>query len=303
MIEQQNLTEFAGLPVRREAEPGVAPESVAWKIDSNGRDKWRDVLQRLFDAVPAERITALVVGWWAYDDEDEPDPVQALVEAADRMPALRALFLGDMSREQAEISWIRLSDVTPLLAAYPALEQFEVRGGDGLLLQPVASTTLRRLRFESGGLPAEVVRAVWESDLPNLAHLDFWIGDPNYNYGGEVRMDDLEPFLSGERFPALRRLALENCEFQDQIAEAVATAPVVAQLQSLSLAKGTLTDRGAEALLTGQPLTHLNSLDLHHHYLSDDMMRRLRHALPGVDLNLTEQQTPDDGWLYIAISE
>ncbi|MFC4912626.1 STM4015 family protein [Actinomadura gamaensis] len=306
MTVDQHLTEFAGLPVRQFEASGAGglPDaaSVAWRVAFDGTTRWHDALLALLDSVDAERITALVVGWWGHDGEDRY-PADVLVEVADRLPGLRALFFADVVVEENEISWIQHSDITPLLAAFPQLERFEVRGGDGLTLEPLASTSLRALRFESGGLPGEIVQAVVASDLPNLAHLDFWFGEENYNYGREFRVEDLAPLLSGERFPALRHLGLEDSELQDEIAAAVAGAPVVAQLESLSLAMGTLTDEGAEALLSGQPLTHLKRLDLHHHFLTDEMMRRVRDALPGTEVDLDEQQERDEDWLFVAVSE
>nr|BFE77741.1 hypothetical protein GCM10020093_003420 [Planobispora longispora] len=156
--------------------------------------------------------------------------------------------------------------------------------------------------FESGGLPAEVVRAVGASEFPALEDLDLWLGVEEY--GGDATVADLGPILSGERLPALRCLGLQDSEIQDEIAAAVATAPVVARLETLALAMGTLTDAGAEALLTGQPLTHLRRLDLSHHFLSEEMAERLRAALPGVEVDLSDRQEADeDDWRYVAISE
>lgn len=145
------------------------------------------------------------------------------------------------------------------------------------------------------------MQAVGASELPNLEHLDLWLGEENY--GGTTTVADLAPFLGGERFPALRHLGLEDSELQDEIAAAVAGAPVVARLESLSLAMGILTDQGAEALLSGQPLTHLRALDLHHHFLSDAMVERVKAALPGVEIDLDDQEKPTDDWRYIAVSE
>ncbi|WP_308212416.1 hypothetical protein [Actinomadura madurae] len=145
------------------------------------------------------------------------------------------------------------------------------------------------------------MRAVGASDLSNLEHLDLWLGEDGY--GGDSTVADLAPLLSGERLPALRHLGLEDSEIEDEIAAAVAGAPVVARLESLSLAMGILTDQGAEALLSGQPLTHLRRLDLHHHFLSDAMMERVRAALPGVEIDLDHQETNDTDWHYIAVSE
>ncbi|MFC7639817.1 hypothetical protein ACFQX6_01220 [Streptosporangium lutulentum] len=47
-------------------------------------------------------------------------------------------------------------------------------------------------------------------------------------------MEALEPILSGERLPTLKHLGLQDSEIQDEIASAVASAPVVARLESLS---------------------------------------------------------------------
>ncbi|MEV7028304.1 leucine-rich repeat domain-containing protein, partial [Kitasatospora sp. NPDC093558] len=107
----------------------------------------------------------------------------------------------------------------------------------------------------------------------------------------------------GSRFPALRHLGLQNSEFQDDIAAAVAHAPVMARLETLNLSMGVLTDQGAGALLEGQPLTHLRALDLHHHYLTGEMQERLREALPGVAVDLSGAGKPDDRWRYVAVAE
>ncbi|MFC6680091.1 STM4015 family protein [Nonomuraea ferruginea] len=187
------------------------------------------------------------------------------------------------------------------MEAYPRLTRLEVRGGSGLGLSPVRHQALRILRVETGGLPGEMTRAIAASDLPALEHLELWLGEENY--GGDTAVSDLAPILSGERLPALRHLGLQDSEIQDEIAAAVATAPVVARLESLGLSMGALTDAGAESLLTGQPLTHLRALDLHHHYLTASMMRRVADALPGVRVDLSEQETPEEDWRYIAVSE
>ena len=116
--------------------------------------------------------------------------------------------------------------------------------------------------------------------------------------------DDLTPFLTGTRLPALRTLGLQNSEYQDDIAAAVAQAPVVARLERLALGLGVLTDEGAAALLAGQPLTHLAALDLHHHYLTEPMRQRLRDALPGVALDLSgAEDEEDEEDRYVAVSE
>ena len=311
----EHLETYADLPIVRftdetpegEDASGLGfppPAEAAWHVATSHERRFADVFRRFLSTVDTTQITALLIGFW-YVNPNDPEclhPVELLTESAASLPRLRSLFLGEMTYQENEISWIEQSDITPLFEAFPELERLDVRGGEDLALQPVEHEKLRVLRFESGGLPASVVRAVGGSALPNLRHLDLWLGTEYY--GGDATVADLAPLLSGERFPALRHLGLEDSDIQDDVAAAVAGAPVVARLESLSLAMGTLTDRGAEALLAGQPLTHLSKLDLHHHYLSDAMMERVSAALPGVQVDLSDQRSFDDEEdLYPAVTE
>ncbi|MGI5156979.1 STM4015 family protein [Microbispora sp. CA-102843] len=303
---------YAGLPVvevaPNQAEDIPDPGAVAVRISSGWGEDYpiAEAFGALLTQVDTAAVPAIVIGGWndCYGKSSE-QIVGLLAENAARFPGLRSLFVGAISSDEAEISWIQQSDVTPLLEAFPWLERLEVRGGSGLRLRPVTHGSLRMLRFETGGLPAEVVRAIGACDLPALEHLDLWLGEENY--GGNATVADLAPILSGERMPALRHLGLQDSEIQDEIAAAVASAPVVARLESLALSMGMLTDTGAEALLGGQPLTHLNRLDLHHHFLTDAMVARVTEALPGVEVDLSEQEEAeeDEGeiWRYVAVSE
>ncbi|MDX3383935.1 STM4015 family protein [Streptomyces niveiscabiei] len=317
MTVHEHLKTFHELPVHAAPHPKdnrrqPAADSVAWRVASHVYDhdhEWTDAFARFLDSVDSTQVKAIVVGAWEEAYETDPAAViEAIIAAKDRLPALRALFLGDMTSEECEISWINQTDVTPLLTAFPELEELGTRGGQGLSLDAVAHRALRRLTMESGGLPAAVVRGVAACDLPALVHLDLWLGTPDY--GGDAEIADLEPILSGARLPSLRHLALRNSEMQDQVAAAVAAAPVVARLETLDLSMGILTDDGAAALLTGQPLTHLKTLDLHYNYLTDPVRERLTGILApaGVDLFLDgddaeEEEDDDEVWRYVAVGE
>ncbi|MER5319408.1 STM4015 family protein [Streptosporangium roseum] len=311
-VNRLNRGSYAGLPVvEAPGSDGVlpeglpAPEAAAWRISCDWRsDGFEANFRHFLTVVDPAKVPALIVGDWgsAYESSSA-QVVDLLVEHAGRFPALRSMFLGAIASEECEISWIQQSDVTPLLEAFPSLERLEVRGGSALLLRPLRHERLRVLRFETGGLPAEVVRAVGESDFPALEYLEMWLGTSEY--GGDATVADLAPILSGERLPALRHLGLQDSEIQDEIVAAVASAPVVAGLESLALSMGTLTDEGAEALLSGQPLTHLRRLDLHHHFLTGTMVKHVEAAFAGVEVevDLSEQEEPDDDWRYIAVAE
>ncbi|MEE1824966.1 STM4015 family protein [Streptomyces sp. BE20] len=309
MITSTN-EQFHGLPVvgfpTDRSGPDTLPEpgAVAWRLSveyaaEGGFDAlWADFLA----TVDPASVRALVIGtWWPHDHEPAEQMLATLAGDATRLSALEALFIADVTYEDCEISWLEMSDITPVVTAFPQLTELVVRGGNGLRLSPVRHDRLVDLRFEAGGLSAELVRGVAASELPALEGLELWLGVDDH--GGSSDLDDLTPFLDGTRLPALRHLRLQNSMFQDEIAAAVAHAPVVARLRTLGLSMGTLTDEGAAALLDGQPLTHLRTLDLHHHYLTDAMQERIRASLPGVAIDLSEPEDPDSEWRYVAVAE
>ncbi|GAB4588893.1 STM4015 family protein [Nocardia sp. IFM 10818] len=316
-----HLEEFYGLPVfdfpdaadlrkRKTALP--APDSVAWRIslsDWDSEDPWSEDFARFLVAVDSTRVRAIIVGMWNEVHDNGPEEViEAITAAPDRFPALRALFLGDITFDECEISWINQGSVTPLLEAFPALEEFGVRGGQNLEFDAIEHARLRKLTVQTGGLPGEVARDIADSDLPALTHLDLWLGTSEY--GGDTEIADLAQIFAGARLPKLRYLGLRNSEIQDEICAELAAAPVVARLEALDVSMGVLTDDGAAALLAGQPLWHLKTLDMHHNYLSEAMRARLRETLEpaGVELNLDtgdaeEDEDEDQVWRFVAVGE
>ncbi|MEU0988717.1 STM4015 family protein [Streptomyces sp. NPDC005953] len=293
MTISSHLHELHGLPVfdfptasaqAKTELPSVA--SVAWRVSAEyDGEEWEDAFARFVAAVDTTGVRALVVGLWneAYDRGPEKI-ISTLTESADDFPALRALFLGDITYDECEISWIQQGEVASLPEAFPELVEFGVRGGSGLQFSKIRHAKLQSLVVESGGLPVGVVRGIADSDLPALESLDIWLGSSWY--GADTAVADLEPFFAGSRLPNLGYLALRNSDIQDQIATAFAGAPVVARLHTLDLSMGTLGDEGAEALLNGQPLTHLRRLDLHHHFLSAPMVERLEATFAGTDVSI-----------------
>ena len=317
-------SEFAGLPVvdfpfrLADPLPEVEPDAVAWRVRlqiSMPGENYEDFTER-FEAflaqVDVSRVRALIIGMTTYMEQFDSDlAIRLLVEHAADFPSLRAIFLAEVVTTDSEVSWLNHLDLMPVLESYPLLEQFQVRGGeddwnpDLHAVRPFKHEALRTLVFESGGLSPATVRAIGESELPAIEHLEFYLGDEAY--GGGTTVEELAWLFDGERFPALRHLGLRDAPNADEIAAALAHAPVVPRLTTLDLSLGALGDEGAAALLAGQPLSHLRKLDLHHHFLSEEMTYRLRDTLPGVDLDLGARQEPeswgDEQGRYIAVSE
>ncbi len=300
-----HVTTFAGLPiVAGDDSAPDDPAAVAWRLDVEDYDAPSGAIEEALEALLKRTgeggPVALIIGQWG-EPYERPFPADLLVRHAARLGNLRALFAAELTVEESEISWIKQGDLTPLLQAFPRLERLWVRGSDGLELTPLRHEGLRELVIQSGGLPAEVVRAVAACDFPHLTHLELWLGVDNY--GGDARAEDLAPILAGRALPALTSLGLRNAEIADEVAAAVAAAPVVARLRELDLSMGALSDAGAEALLAGQPLTHLASLGLSHHFLTDELARRLVEELPGVRVDVSDQQEEEEWGRYTAVSE
>ncbi len=250
----------------------------------------------------ASKITSLIIGMWDYDESSQA-VVELLVSIHDRLPNLTAIFVGDIEDEENQISWIQQSDLSPLLNAYPQLEHLQVRGNDGLSFGSLKHDRLKTLIVETGGLSVNRVREVCNARLPQLEHLELWLGTDDY--GGDATVEDLAPILSGTLFPKLTYLGLRDSIIADSVATAVATAPVMQQLKILDLSMGNIGDVGAAALLASPYLHHLEKLDLSHHYISDELIAQLEKLSITVDVSDVQDADEYNGeeHRYIAVSE
>jgi hypothetical protein len=299
VIDEQ-VTEFVGKPVQKWSEEnGIAsPQDHSYRLEldweaGEAGQTWTDLFAAFLEDPNVTQVNGLVVGSWGFEElqESSADVIEALVAARERLPNLKALFIGDVTFEECEISWIVQSDVSPVFSAYPQLEHFRIRGANSLRFGGLRHDCLKSLTIECGGLPVETLRDVMGAQLPALEHLELWLGTIGYGWNGEL--NDLTPLFAGTLFPNLRYLGLRDSEIADEIAAAIAQSPIIQRIRVLDLSLGTLSDVGAEALLHSPYLTRLEKLDLHHHYLTPQMIHRLvgarsegielDPALPGLD--------------------
>lgn len=245
----------------------------------------------------AGQVTELIIG--AFDFESSTSSagiVAALVSAKDKLSNLLHLFVGDITYEESEISWIQQSDVSPLFDAYPKLLHFQVRGGNDLSLGKLTHANLETLIVETGGMPPNVVREVCYATLPNLRKLELWLGSDDYGF--ESSIDDLAPLMSDKLFPKLKSLGLCDSILSDEIAQKLNGAPVMNIIEELDLSMGTLSDVGGQALLDNPAVKKLKSLNLNHHYMTDGMMSKLKTLGIPVDVGGQEEADEDDGEVY-----
>jgi hypothetical protein len=304
----ENLTTWQGLKIEDHA-VGKAlgdPAAVAHRLrtDWEADPTFLDLLADFVTRDETQHVTTLVIGAWHGDDSgmDSADVVQALAAAHKRLPKLRHLFLGDIAMEENEMSWIEQSDVSPLFNAFPELQTLIIRGGNGLSLGKPEHAHLKSLHIQTGGMPVDVLHEIANATLPALEDLELWLGEENY--GGGASPEDVSAVIAPGLFPRLTRLGLKNAENQDEIVGMLAASPILKQIKHLDIGMGSLTDDGARALLAGD-LSHLESLTLDHHFVGDEMVEKLKAAVPSVSAE--DQQEPYD-WggearRFIAVSE
>jgi hypothetical protein len=249
-----------------------------------------------------KELEALVIGPWHGDDSGSSSEavIKLLVAHRKELSALKALFLGDITYEENEISWIQQSNVSPLLEAFPKLEVFRVRGGNGLAFSPLQHKALTHLIVETGGLPRSVIREICQCKFAKLQHLELWLGVEGYGFDGGV--EDLQPLLTGKLFPKLTYLGLRNSGIVDDIAPVLVNSPLLQRLRTLDLSYGTLSDTGAQALLNLPSDPPLEELNLTHHYITEKMVKQLRKALK-CRVIADDGQDPDEEWRSVVVSE
>jgi hypothetical protein len=153
-------------------------------------EAFSDLWAEFMNSAGVEQTQALVIGNWGNPEDGPTSSEQAvalMVSSADRLANLRALFFGEVTSEENEISWIEQSDLSAFWGAFPNLEELGIRGGNHLQLGPIRHANLRTLRSRPAACRT-VVREIGAAHLPALEHLEIWLGTPNY--GGDSRPQD-----------------------------------------------------------------------------------------------------------------
>lgn len=261
-----------------------------------------DRLETLTSQAGSEKLTSLIIGAWseAHDEGPSQEIVAWLAEEAARLPALEAIFFGEMTYDECELSWIVQDDLTPLLKAFPKLKTLCVRGGSGLVFKKTKHAALKELRIETGGMGRDLLRQIFLCDFPSLERLELLLGTDGYGFDGGV--EDLQPLLSGKLFPKLKHLGLMNSDVVDEIAAVVVNAPVVDRLETLDLSMGTLSDEGVRALHGLAGKANLKRLDVSHYYASQKEVDALTAAL-GIEVVAEDRQEADEEWRPILHAE
>lgn len=273
--------------------------SVGYEEYEDG-ERMSELIEKLAAGEHSEQLDSLIIGDWGQAYENSPDDfLDTLIANRERFPNLKKLFIGDMDYEDCEVSWIIQTNLSPLLKAFPNLKSFTAKGSTDLRLEPLEHARLQELVIICGGLPAEVLSDVRNAKLPELRKLELYLGVDEYGFSGSL--DDVLSVAEPGLFPKLAYLGLKDSEIQDEIAQALADAPILDQLETLDLSYGTLSDAGAEALLASARVKKLKHLVLKYHYMSDEMVKRWKDS--GMSVDVSDQQDTEDDWRYPFLTE
>jgi hypothetical protein len=271
---------------------------LAQDYDSN--ESQRELLDAFLSQVETAAIDALIIGAWSEAHDSSPqDYLDGLIERRDELSALKALFIGDMTYEECEISWIIQGDYKPVLAAFPQLRSLRIRGSTDLKLASFGHDHLEELAIECGGLPSKIANAIADSRLPALRRLELWLGSEGYGFDGDV--NTYARLLDAIDASRLHYLGLRDSQISDDLAVHLAAQPWLGKLETLDLSMGTIGDLGAQALCESPHLAGLGTLDLSHHYIGDHWQAKLRALACKVVLD--DPQDEDDGERYVAVAE
>ena len=243
----------------------------------------------------------------SYDDGDWQGRMDKSVHAITRVGKLEALtsFKVMDTAGYWDISSTVAGKVGAVLPIAPRLRILDAYGGE-IEAASLEHATLETLSFETGGLSGATAQALGRCKLPQLRSMTVYFGSSDY--GGSSSMDHVRPLLLGEGVPKLEHLGLCNAEFEDELAIALATSPLLKQLRTLDLSQGTLHGPGVAAILAhADRFAHLERLNLADNFISDEHCAQIKAALPKVEIDTSGQEEPSD-WgdrlhYYVSVGE
>lgn len=257
-----------------------------WDDYCEGDKSAESLIAEIMEDEALPRIEEIIIACWgeAWDDSCQPI-VDGMVENREKFAHIKRLFIGDMGYEECEVSWIIQGDYSGLWDALPNLRELTIKGSTDLTLGKISHENLETLEIICGGLPADVIGEIANANLPNLKKLNLYLGSDNYGFDGDEKT--VRQLLEKTDFAKLEYLGLNDSEIQDEVTEVILSSKYMSRITTLDLSNGTLSDKGGELLLKTLPkYPNVTTVDLHFHYLSDEMMEKLK-ALP-ISINLEE---------------
>lgn len=269
-----------------------------WEDFEDGDKDAKTMIDEILADSELSELEELVIGCWGESWDNGAQPiVDGIVECSDKFSQIKSLFIGDMDYEECEVSWIEQADYGKLWAALPNLEKLTIKGSTNLSLGDIQHENLKSLEIICGGLPKEVIVGIGEAKLPALESLKLYIGVEDYGFDGNI--EDIANMLMNSDFPNLKTLGIKDSEIQDDVAKVVTKSKYMSQIEVLDLSLGTLTDEGGQVLLDTLPdYENIKEVNLEYHYMSEDMMAKLKALSADVDVSEKQEDDEYDGEIY-----
>lgn len=269
-----------------------------WEDFEDGDKDAKTMIDEILADPELSELEELVIGCWGESWDNGAQPiVDGIVEHSDKFSQIKSLFIGDMDYEECEVSWIEQADYGKLWAALPNLEKLTIKGSTNLSLGDIQHENLKSLEIICGGLPKEVIAGIGEAKLPALESLKLYIGVEDYGFDGNI--EDIANMLMNSDFPNLKTLGIKDSEIQDDVAKVVTKSKYMSQIEVLDLSLGTLTDEGGQVLLDTLPdYENIKEVNLEYHYMSEDMMAKLKALSADVDVSEKQEDDEYDGEIY-----
>ncbi|BDD04340.1 STM4015 family protein [Aureibacter tunicatorum] len=288
---------------------GIEDERKSYRLTCEYDDDQQvmlDLIDKFCSDPKATSVNALVIGMWGEPwDCSSEDTVKKLVENKDKLQQLEALYIGDMTFEDCEISWIIQSNVEAVFEAFPNLKLLKLRGGNELELGTVKHESLEALIIHTGGVGKSVLHSMAGAELPSLKYLEIWLGTDEYGFDGSV--EDVKPLMKADLFPNLTFLGLQNSCIADDIAIAFAEQTLQETLKHVDFSMGVMTDKGMEVLMSSGVLNSLETLNVESNYLSEKILTEANNSLSLSLISGSQKEDEDeddeDPWRYVDVGE
>lgn len=252
------------------------------------------IAQEILNDPELKELKEIIIGCWGESYENSVQTIlDELVANKEKVLHIESLYVGDMTYEECEVSWIEQGDYSKLIAALPNLKNLTIKGSNELSLKNLNHENLESLEIICGGLPKEVIQEIAISNLPKIKKLNLYLGIDDYGFNGDI--EDIKKLLENPYFKNLKYLGLGNSEIQDEIVEVTLNSNIISNLEVLDFSNGTLSDKGAEIIINNiDKLKGLKLLNLSYNFITDEIMEKLK-KMP-IEINVDEQMENDDDY-------
>ncbi|MGC4114615.1 MAG: WGR domain-containing protein [Myxococcales bacterium] len=236
---------------------------------------------------------------WDTSTEDIVQPWKDVIPLLAKLPpSVKALAFGEPPPDSAS-GYVAKPDFAALAKAMPKLESLEVQcAGSDDGLGKIDFPELKNLELRLANADPQDLESIQKARLPKLERLTVWLGgfsnctlddaispsewDEDNEDGSrypdhyaasvleELEVYDIESNLNApavtafanSTFPStLKHLGIHSAQLDASLLDAICKAPVVKQLESLSLEGGTLGDAAADVLIKNKDrLAHLKTI-------------------------------------------